>query len=173
MRRPVPGFPGYEVDEFGNVWTDWSISSKPARTSVFRQMKWNLVRGYPSVSAKTKDGRRTTAYVHCMVLLAFVGPRPDGHHACHIDGNPANPHVSNLRWGTQKSNGEDKVRHGRSPRGRKNVNNRLSEESVRDIKSRLATGTYGICKQLADEYGVSEMTIYSIKVGRTYAYVQV
>lgn len=55
----------------------------------------------------------TFKYAHAMVLEAFVGPRPEGYHCCHGDGNPANNSVENLRWGTVSSNRHDTVRHGR------------------------------------------------------------
>jgi len=33
-----------------------------------------------------------------LVLLAFVGPCPEGYECRHLDGDPANNHVDNLRW---------------------------------------------------------------------------
>lgn len=60
-----------------------------------------------------KDNRRERdAYVHELVLEAFVGPRPDGYTCCHNDGDPFNNHVDNLRWGSRSKNEYDKVFHG-------------------------------------------------------------
>ena len=36
--------------------------------------------------------------VHTLVLETFVGPRPDGHDADHIDGDRLNNRLENLRW---------------------------------------------------------------------------
>ena len=52
-------------------------------------------------------------YGHELVLEAFVGPRPEGHHCCHSDGNPGNNSLENLRWDTVSNNRYDTVRHGR------------------------------------------------------------
>lgn len=49
--------------------------------------------------------------VHTAVLHAFVGPRPTGMVTRHLDGNPANNHLSNLAWGTRAENEADKRRH--------------------------------------------------------------
>lgn len=47
-----------------------------------------------------------------MVLEAFLGPRPKGMVACHIDGDIDNNSITNLRWDTQASNIRDTVLHG-------------------------------------------------------------
>lgn len=48
---------------------------------------------------------------HAAVMDAFVGPRPEGAHICHWDDDPANNHVSNLRYGTASDNMNDRVRN--------------------------------------------------------------
>jgi hypothetical protein len=84
---------------------------KPGRTA----------RGYLVVAL----GHRGTIYVHHLVLLAFVGPRPAGRQAAHGDGHRTNNLLSNLRWATPKENTADRYRHGtvlfgtRHPLGRK------------------------------------------------------
>lgn len=51
--------------------------------------------------------------VHRLVLLAFVGPpATNSAEVCHIDGNPANNQLANLRWGSSSENKADQVRHG-------------------------------------------------------------
>lgn len=58
------------------------------------------------------DGQRQYCKVHVLVLTAFVGRRPTGLLGCHNDGDPANNHVSNLRWDTPSSNSCDTLVHG-------------------------------------------------------------
>jgi hypothetical protein len=62
-------------------------------------------------AAQGRGPRRRTR-VHILVLEAFRGPRPEGHAACHNDGDVGNNHLSNLRWDTYSANNLDIVRHG-------------------------------------------------------------
>jgi hypothetical protein len=65
-------------------------------------------KGYPTVTL----GKRGQHRVHCLVMLAFVGPTPKGKEVCHRDGKHDNPALDNLYHGTRKQNIEDAVRHG-------------------------------------------------------------
>lgn len=60
----------------------------------------------------SRGNRAKSMYVHRLVLIAFVGPCPEGMEGCHFDGNPSNNVVSNLRWDTRSANILDAVRHG-------------------------------------------------------------
>jgi hypothetical protein len=53
------------------------------------------------------------------VMLAFVGPCPEGMETRHLDGDPANNHRSNLKYGTRSQQRHDDVRHGRHNMARK------------------------------------------------------
>jgi HNH endonuclease len=68
-------------------------------------------KGYKSVSLR-RDGKARTQQVHALVLEAFVGPRPAGFVTRHLDGNPANNDLTNLRWGTHSENVRDSIAHG-------------------------------------------------------------
>ncbi len=57
----------------------------------------------------------TTMFAHRAVLLAFVGPCPEGMEACHNNGDPLDNRVENLRWDTRSNNTLDKVAHGTHP----------------------------------------------------------
>jgi hypothetical protein len=57
------------------------------------------------------DGSRSQTFgVHRLVLLAFVGPCPDGMEACHGPQGRGVNHLSELRWGTKLENEQDKWR---------------------------------------------------------------
>ena len=63
-------------------------------------------------------GDRTGGYsVHRLVLEAFVGPMPEAMETRHLDGNPANNCLDNLRYGTRAENEADKRLHAK-PRKR-------------------------------------------------------
>ena len=102
--KPVVGYEGlYEVSSTGKVW---SIR----RGRVLRPRKKSD--GHLKVGL-WKAGKGKDKYVHRLVLEAFVAPCPEGMECLHIDGNPENNRVDNLRWGTRGENMLDRVRHGR------------------------------------------------------------
>lgn len=115
---PVVGYEGfYEVSDHGRVRSvDRTVKFRDGRvfsyTSQLRSQTPQVPYGHMAVGLKRK-GKRRTVRVHRLVLEAFVGPCPPGMEGCHNDGNPANNHVSNLRWDTSSANKQDVLRHGR------------------------------------------------------------
>ena len=111
--KPVPGHVGYEVSSLGRVRSvDRYIAMRkkgrvlsPGRSS----------NGYLSVILAGRASRT----VHSLVAEAFIGPRPVGREVCHVDGDRGNAKAVNLRYGTPKENGQDRVRHGTSKWRRK------------------------------------------------------
>ena len=103
-------------------------------------------------------GRKRRAYVHVLVLEAFVGPRPaDKPHTRHLDGDGANNRVENLRWGSVAENQADTIRHGRTTRGEKNTQAKLSKDDVLAIRDARSSGVR--LKALAWQYGVAVSSI--------------
>lgn len=105
--RPIPGFPDYEVSDTGKVKSFkrgvlWGRKLKLSPDS------WGYLRATLLI-----NGRSYIKGVHQLVMLAFVGPCPEGMEICHNDGNPINNHLGNLRYDTHKANIQDAVRHGR------------------------------------------------------------
>lgn len=104
---PIPGFPGYEIDEAGNVLS--LVRHEPH----FLKRKIDA-HGYPQVAL-----RANWYLLHRLVLLAFRGPCPEGQEGRHLDGNPLNWHLSNLEWATHTVNVRDQQRHGTNHNARK------------------------------------------------------
>ena len=73
--------------------------------------------GYPKVLL-VQHGKQKNAKIHVLMMLAFVGPPPDGMEIRHLDGS-RNPRLENMAYGTHKQNGEDAAKHGVNKRGRK------------------------------------------------------
>lgn len=116
--RPVVGYEGkYEVSDLGRVRSMERVVNRPHRgphrvgTRVLKARIAHHGHHYVTLFGDTKKDRRHFG-VHRLLLAAFVGPCPDGMEACHNDGDPANNHISNLRWDTRESNMQDKLRHG-------------------------------------------------------------
>lgn len=82
---------------------------------------WND--GYLMVSVRRTDGRYVQRRVHDLVARAFLGPPPSPEHIVdHVNGNPEQNDIRNLRWATQQENRQNRTRHmrrhRRSTRGR-------------------------------------------------------
>lgn len=125
---PVVGFEyGYEVSNLGRVRSiDREILCSDGRTRRLRgqPLAGGLCRGYPAVNLR-RGGKTHFIYVHRLALEAFVGARPEGMCARHLDGDRLNSRLSNLVYGTYTENSLDKRVHGtdheaaktRCPRG--------------------------------------------------------
>ena len=107
--KSIPGHKHYEASNLGNIR---SVGSRQGGRIL---KKYLAKRGYEQVSL----GRERKLYVHQIILLAFIGPRPEGMEARHLDGNRANNGLNNLKYGTRAENCADRLKHGRSNRGRR------------------------------------------------------
>ena len=86
----------------------------------------------------------------------------------HMDGNPSNNTLSNLKYGTRSENEQDKKRHGTYHWGENNHRAKLTEEQVIEIRKPLTTLTR---RQLAQKYGVSFETIIAIRRKRIWKHL--
>jgi hypothetical protein len=118
--RPIAGFPDYLVSDLGRV-----VSRRPhARARVKDCPPRELAggqngQGYRYVKVSRDGEFSVKRYVHHLVAEAFHGPRPEGLHVRHIDGDSLNNAADNLRYGTASENERDKIRHGANPHSRK------------------------------------------------------
>lgn len=63
---------------------------------------------YRSVMIKGENGKRKPAYVHHLVALTFLGPRPEGAEVLHgAEGSECNA-ARNLRYGSPDENGAER-----------------------------------------------------------------
>ncbi|ART69929.1 hypothetical protein BTO20_16305 [Mycobacterium dioxanotrophicus] len=111
--RDVPGFEGrYAVSDWGRV------KSLPHYVTQRNGVVIPVI-GRHLTPYKEKGGRLILSLgrgyrrrVHQIVMLAFVGPCPDGMEVCHNNGDASDNRLVNLRYDTHKGNEQDKIRHG-------------------------------------------------------------
>jgi len=172
--RDIPGHPGYRVGSDGSVWTcrrQVSLGGGRGTRAVigdeWRLMKFQTLRaGYPYV----KLSGNIKQSVHRLVLLAFVGPCPEGMEACHENGDRTDNRLSNLRWDTRMANSDDRTRHGTQVRGETCGKSKLTDAIVRAARAEraaLKTPFY----ELARKYGVTTGVIHNAVTGKTWGHV--
>lgn len=159
---PVSGFEGeYEVSDQGRVRSLARLDRRGYLQSgrLLKPMRNNRHSNHRRV-VLSKDGKRTDKLVHRLVLETFIGPCPEGHEACHNDGNPSNNVLSNLRWGTKKSNALDREEHRQEP----HVTVRYTDQDRREALDLLQQGlTYF---QIRQRLGMSPKTLWLLKKGQ-------
>jgi hypothetical protein len=160
----IPEFPGYRAGNDGSIWSCWRRVSRGYRYGIVRELgdEWKQLKLIPDKRGRLnvhlcRDGRTCTRQVHRLVLLAFVGPCPEGMEACHWDGNTSNNALSNLRWDTKQGNAADKRRHGTHPTGERNPRAKLTRQQVKEIRRLVKAG--GNQTELAKRYGIARSTI--------------
>lgn len=148
--RRVPGFPDYDVSDQGQV----------RRFPSGRLLKpWPDTHGYRKVTLR-RGGHSHAAKVSWLVLSAFIGPRPEGHDACHNDGVRTNDTLANLRWDTRAANLADRQAHGTVNRGRRNGQAKLTDDHVIEIRRCVEEGEPQ--RNIARRFGVSQATVSRI-----------
>lgn len=168
--RHIPGYEGYAAGDDGTIW---SCRGTRGIGSTWRRRKahWTNTKQSPTLSVILAiNGKRFIRRVQHLVLWAFVGPRPQGMHACQFpDKNRSNNRLDNLRWDTAKANCADKATHGTTAKGEMIGNSRLTAEKVIDIRRRKSEGeTY---RSLVAFYGVSASAIQSVVYRKTWKHV--
>lgn len=115
--KPIPGYPGYEASDLGSIRSvDRSVVNKNGVAKALRGRVLAQTVGDKSYRLVSIGGH--TRRVHRLVLMAHVGVEPDLQ-VRHLDGNPANNKLENLRYGTGVENSQDCLNHGTHPQASK------------------------------------------------------
>lgn len=125
-----PRIPGYAVTDCGRVFA-WTVSNRHRDGSLREVTRSKQVaRGYVYVRFYSHPVSETTT-VHRLVAELFLPPPAQNQHCVrHLNGMPTDNRAENLAWGTNAENARDTVRHGRTLKGRKNPNAKLTDRIV-------------------------------------------
>ena len=152
--KPIPGYESrYEVSDQGRVRSTYLNKQVILRPETKRGTEYQRV-------VLCVNNVRTHYSVHTLVLLAFVGPCPDGYECLHGDHNPRNNSLSNLRWGTRS---ENSLERDFIPFGTK-----LTAIDVFYLRTMYALGVKA--RQLSRELDISRCHIYKILRGECHKY---
>lgn len=170
---PVVGLEGlYEVSDHGRVRSLDRIIHKRYKNG----KRANLLKGKLLSLIPKDNGSGQTyltvnigsrlRYVHRLVLEAFAGPCGTRMETRHLDGNPLNNHLTNLKWGTVQENTEDRGNHGNFTYGERNGQAKLTNADVISIRqSQLSR------RDLAAKYNVSSTCILKIQLRHRWKHV--
>lgn len=156
---PVPDYEFYEVSDQGRVRSlDRTVPSRwgtPKRTRgrVLRQSS----QGRYLVVTLYRDGEPKTALVHRLVLLAFVGPCPDGQEGLHANDIGTDNRLANLRWGTPGENAQDCLKNGNHWRGNATHCPNGHERTTENTYVAASTG-YRYCRVCAQAFRDAKKT---------------
>jgi hypothetical protein len=148
-------------------WTYEKLLAHSLRECSTNCLIWQRAKvsgGYAQLKYEQKN-----VAVHRFVWQLFNGPIPETlvvRHSCHIR---ACINIEHLSIGTSADNNHDTVQAGRQAKGSKNGKTKLSEEAIIDIRQRLNAGN--TLANIGALYGVTSVTIYKIKSGRTWRHV--
>lgn len=168
MWKNIDGYSGvYQVSNMGNVRRLLDDGGVKILHPTLRKDKYMIV-------GLQRHNRYVNKYVHRLVLETFVGNQPSiEYETRHLDGNPQNNKLNNLRWGTRSENVLDSIEHGTrfqpDVRGSRNGASKLTEFNVRKIKHLINQHIPPM--QIAKQFNISVDLIYSIKAGRVWKHV--
>lgn len=163
----------------GDIWSsdleypDYFFSTDGRIASVIRRRARILKpiragEGYQAVSLRDRAGVLRREYVHHLIARFFIGPRPDGMHIRHLNGDKTDNDIGNLAYGTPAENAADKQAHGTSPNGERNGMARLTSAEVEQMRQRRAE-TGASYRSIALDFGVSVMTAYRAITGQAWS----
>ena len=166
---PCPGYDDtYIVSSLGRV-----MRARAAGTSESGKVLKGGYQGGGYLQVQLwRDARGAHHYVHRLVARAFIGePESARLQVNHKNSIRDDNRAINLEWVTPSGN----ILHGYAEGGMKPVRgeshklSKLTEENVREIRSRLTGGENQ--RVIAADFGVHRHTVSDIKLGKTWGHV--
>lgn len=148
--KAIPGYPGYEITQSGQV--------KSLLRDKWLKLKTNVY-GYHTVPLR-KEGKTRTCFVHRLVALTYI-PNPNNYPCVHhLDDCKKNNQVTNLVWCTYSFNNAEDYRLKGEKRATRNqysgIRARITPEVLRLKAQRLSNVAVGKI------VGVSNVTVWWI-----------
>lgn len=129
-------------------------------------------KGYGDLMIKS-NGKWQPRRAHRISWELHYGPIPTGMFCCHHCDTPGCVNPEHLFLGTPKDNTSDMIQKGRRvsavPKGEANVNARLTDDKVREIRQRFQAGESQ--RTLAQLMGVTKSCIRDAIRGKTWKHI--
>lgn len=171
--RAIPGFPDYEVSEYGDVRRVTSSKTRHA----YHRLKGSIsCDGYHEYTLICPNGtKRRHFQAHIIVCEVFNGPKPSAdHEVAHKNGSRVANHYSNLEWKTRAENHADIQIHGTALKGIRNGRAKITDDDVRFIRREyfeIKRDPRRSPSELDEKFGLCRSTIIDIARGKTWRHV--
>ena len=123
--KQIPGYPDYMISNYGNILSLRSMSCL---------IPWEQKIGHHLMVSLSNKKVKRKHLVHRLVLTTFAGPAPVGKECSHLNGNPQDNRLCNLKWESHQNNMKRTEEHGTMLLGERNNFVKLTEEQVREIR---------------------------------------
>jgi hypothetical protein len=168
---PVAGYVGrYDVSSAGEVRSHYYPRGKRPAPRILRPKIAGRNPGYLAIALCDGEGGIVERKVHHLILETFVGPRPDGMEAAHLNGDARDNRAENLQWVTHTENCRQRMEHGGTPIGERCTHAKLTNAEAAEILARLRSGETAY--QIAKTHRISRGAINAMVEGRTWKHVE-
>lgn len=160
--RDVLGYEGfYEVSDAGNVRSlPRLVAQRHKQLRIKgRILKQCFTQGHYGVNLHKNDGGYYH-HVHVLVAAAFIGPRPDGHHTHHINGDSTDNRSVNLRYIPHSSHASHHMK------GDNRSNATINQATADWVRHLISVGLKR--SQVIDIVGISVHVYKDIQRGKTW-----
>lgn len=168
--KDIPSYEGYySASNTGKIRSNsrlvWVSPSPRSKLGHWRPIRTRLLNQILSSSGSRyavslwKNHKLRVAFVHVLVLEAFIGLRPDGMYGCHKDDDIENNTLDNLYWGTPTQNSADKIRNGNQPCGEGSGPAKLTNvqiDEIRNLSGKISQDNIAI------RYGIAQSQVSRI-----------
>lgn len=156
--RKASGYESYEISNLGG------LRNLKGKILKLKTDDW----GYKYFESTYKT-KRISISIHRTVLKTFVGECPNGFECSHLDGNPANNIVTNLRWTSHRDNISLKKSHNTQTRGEMVHRSRFTEQDIMDMRNSYKNGIDA--SLIAEKYGLNVGNLKAIITGLTWKHL--
>lgn len=176
---PIPGYKYYEASSHGRVRSvdrtrpngRWPGKTQRVAGKMLKQIstsqKYLVVGVY---TGENRNGYKTrTIRIHVLVAKAFLGPRPEKNQIAHLNGDPTDNRLENLKYCTPKENESHKYTHGTRGLGELATNNKLTNKCV--LKIREMASQKIPHKQIAKKFKISEKYVGEVFNRRKWTHI--
>lgn len=161
-----PKLMAYRISNHGQV----QIKTK-TQTQFRTLTRFAIASGFNMFFYRKKGNKVASYYVHRAVAILFIKNPENKRFVIHLDHNPKNNSIVNLKWVNQK---ELSLHQQKNPKRLLKKGYKLNEGRVRMIKRKLADPKNRTrVKMIAKQFGISTMQVWRIKSGENWGDVKI